>query len=244
MSNPIPVNSRRKVEPSLKDLFDIASKDILLKLNCHAIAIIQSFDPENQTISGAVAYKKSFDERQADGTYKIVLKDYPPLIDVPVVIMSGGPWSLTFPINQGDECLILFNDRDLDNWFQSGQVGGVASGRLHSFSDGIALVGLRSTARSLPDYDTTRAVLGNSNGTMVGVGDSLIKIANATTSLNALLQELITDVNNLVTATAAITVTGVGTGIGTSGPPANAAAITAVATQLSTTASKIAGLLE
>ena len=80
--------------------------------------------------------------------------------------------------------------------------------------------------------------------TMVGVGETLVKIANDQYDLGALLQELITEIKSLVTQTSAITVTAVTAGSGVSGVPANAAAITAIGTQLTTTANKIAGLLE
>ncbi|CAK9250669.1 unnamed protein product [Sphagnum jensenii] len=82
------------------------------------------------------------------------------------------------PIAQGDQCLILFNDRSIDNWFTSGQVQPLASSRLHSFSDGIALVGLNylnNGVTKLTNYDSTRAVLRNST---TGVGVSSTK-ANA-----------------------------------------------------------------
>lgn len=234
MADPFVSNNIKKVDPTLKDLLDLAKKDIFLSFNCHAIATIQEFDETDQTVSATINYKKSFTQGQPDGSIITVLKDYPILVDVPVVILSGGPWSLTFPIAQGDECLILFNDRDIDNWFQSGQVGALASGRLHSFSDGIALVGLRSLARSIADYDTTRAVLGHSSGTMVAVGETLIKIANASTSLGAILTQLRTDLSSLATNLQG----------NPTGEPAAAAAGVALATAATSLQTLITELLE
>lgn len=231
-------------DPQLKDLLDLFKKQILLILSCHHIGTIQSFNPANQTATATINYKKTF--FQLDQTTKTVvpvLQDYPVLIDCPVIVLGGGTSALTFPIEQGDECLVLFNDRDIDNWFQGGSGAAVSTQRLHSFSDAIILVGLRSLGNVLSGYDSTRAVLRNGDA-LVGVGEVLIKIANNTTTLNTLLQDLITNIQNLVTATAAITVTGVTTGGGTSGIPANAAAISAVGTALTTLATEIGGLLE
>ena len=176
------------------------------------------------------------------GKYDSVLKEYPTLIDCPVIILGGGPTHLTFPIAKGDECLLLFNDRDIDNWHQGSTSSANATARLHSFSDAIALVGVNSAPHAVTSYDTTRAVLSNGT-TLVGIGTSLIKIANNSYTLNGLLQTLITDVKALVTATAAITVTCAASG-SPSGPPINASAINNVTSQLTSVANQIGQLLE
>ena len=234
-------------DPGLTDALSLLKKDVMLNLNAHHIATIQSFDSVRQVATATINYKKTyFRLNKATGIYDPVLVDFPLLIDCPVISLGGGTAALTFPIQQGDECLVLFNDRDLDNWFQGSNSSGVATQRLHSFSDGIILVGLRSLAHVLPAYDMLRVVLRNGVGgtTMVGVGAVLIKIANNTTTLNTLLQNLVINIQNLVAQTAAITVTGITTGGAVSGPPFNAVAIAAVAAQLTTTAGQIAGLLE
>lgn len=229
MADPQPYTSRKLVEPSLKDVLDLWKKDIMLSLNCHAIAKVQSFDPTKQTVSATIMYKKSFLQRDPNGNYVPVLRDYPILLDVPAIVLSGGSAHLTFPIAPGDECLILFNDRDIDNWFQSGQVGELSSTRLHSFSDGIALVGLNSLASLIQNYDSTRAVLRNGDA-MVGVSATQIKIANNITTLNTLLGDLIDAINNIATTNAVI-------GVPCLISPASQAALTAIKVQ-------IAGLLE
>lgn len=229
MSNPSVEQNRTSItDPTLADLLALHKKDLMLSLNCHAIGTIQSFASDTQLVSATINYKKSVLQQDAAGTYRTVLIDYPVLLDVPIVILSGGPAQLTFPITAGDECLILFNDRDIDNWLQSGQVGPVASGRLHSFSDGIAIVGVRSQARKIDPYDTTRAKLSHGE-TMVGVSASKVKIANQLYTLNGLLQDLLTQLQALTVVCAAPG--------SPSGPPVNAAAIAAIATQ-------IGGLLE
>lgn len=247
MPNPDPSTIQANLaqnDPSLRDLLDQLKKEILLTLSSHHIGTIQSFDKTNQTATVTINYKKTIFRLDAStGLYNGVLIDYPILIDCPVIALGGGDSALTFPIEEGDECLVLFNDRDFDNWFSGSLTSAPATPRLHSFSDAIILVGLRSLPNSLEAYDMVRAVLRNGSA-MVGVGPTLIKIANNTTTLNTLLQTLVTDIKTLVTQTAALTVTGVTTGGGTSGPPTNAVAITAVGTSLTTLAGQISGLLE
>lgn len=243
MADPTIVTQRKQTDPELMDLLNLLRKQINLDINCHAIATIQSFDSAKQTVSASLNYKKTTLQRKSDGTYENVLIDYPLLLDVPAIFLGGGLFRLTFPIAKGDTCLILFNDRDIDNWLQSGQVGPVASSRMHSFSDGIALVGLRPTSSPLEDFDTSRAALGNGD-TYVAVGPTKIKVANPDTTLNTLLQNLLTQLQSLTTQLALLTVSGVTPGPGVSGVPVNAAAITAIGTNIGTIATQIGGLLE
>jgi hypothetical protein len=241
MSAPL---NRLYAEPTLGDLLDLVKKEVMLATNCHAIGTIQSFDPSTQTCSATMNYKKTYLEADpTTGVYGPVLVEYPVILDAPVVVIQGGTGYLTMPIMSGDYCLVMFNDRDLDAWLHSGQVSAPNTSRFHSFSDAIILVGLRPNSKALSPYDPARVVLGNGT-TLVGVGTSLIKIANNSTTLNTLLQTLISNIQDLVIATSAITVTGVLAGALASGPPANAAAIIAVGVELMATAVQIEGLLE
>lgn len=198
---PKPTFNYQKVDYNLKDLLDLFGSNLLMNMNCHAIGTVQSFNSTNQTVTATINYTKIFlvPDPSAPATDPIPKyiqqpQNYPILIDCPIVILGGGSSQLTFPISQGDECLVLFNDRDIDNWFATGQVAPPATGRMHSFSDGVVLVGLRSTARSIPSYDTTRALLSNGT-TLLGVGANKILLNNAAgNSLNSILQTMITGI--------------------------------------------------
>lgn len=179
MAGPNIPNNLIPNEPTMKDLLDLHGKDLLLKLNTHHIATIKSFDPLKQTASATVNYKKTyFQPNAATGEYTPVLVDYPIIIDAPVVVLGGGNGALTFPIEEGDECLALFNDRDIDNWFQGGgNTAAVATPRLHSFSDALLLVGVRSLANVIPNYSTDAAELRNKLGTVkISVNDDGVTV--------------------------------------------------------------------
>jgi len=228
---------------TLSDLLMFFKKDIFSSLNCHAIGTIYSFDPATQTCQATINYKQTYYRDSKTGVQETYFEDYPPVVGAPVIILAGGGANLTFPIKQGDECLILFNDRDIDNWWASGQTKENKRGRMHSFTDAIVLVGLRSLAKTVTNYDTTHAQLSWGNAKL-GITDSKVLVSNTTNTLNDLLQELIAEVQSLAAACAAIKVTAVSGGLGTSGPPQNASDITAVSGELSATATKIAALLE
>lgn len=232
-------------DATLSDLLMFFKKDIFTSLNCHAIGTIQSFDPSNQTCQATINYKQTYYRDSKTGVQETYFEDYPPVVGAPVIILAGGGANLTFPIKQGDECLVLFNDRDFDNWWSSGQTKENKRGRVHSFTDAIVLVGLRSLAKTVANYDTTHAQLSWGNAKL-GITDSKVLVSNTTSTLNDLLQELITEVKDLATQCAAIQVTGVTPNLPTyvSGPPQNASDISAISGELDATATKIAALLE
>lgn len=198
--------------PKLDDLLTLFERQILLNFNCHHVGTIQSFDPVTQKATVLVAYKRTYWTRIPNndkGVYSPKQVDYPPIIDCPVFVLGGGNQYLSFAIKPGDECMVLFNDRDFDNWYSYSQVTPVATGRLHSFSDGAVLVGLRSFNHSISGYDMARAIFGNSLMAYVGVSDTKVKIANTLFTLKGVLDDLIDQIKAIIvnTSTGAVTPT-------------------------------------
>lgn len=148
-------------EPTLATLMDLQKKNTMMQINCHQVGEIVSFNPDKQTAE--VQIKMSL---EINGE----IKQYPLLIDCPCIILSGGEGALTMPISAGDSCLVLFNDRDIDNWYAGGQTMPPRTGRLHDFSDAIALVGLRNKKNQISGYFA--------QGTELKYGSSTIKLEN------------------------------------------------------------------
>ena len=145
----------KRPEPQLSDLLELHKKDIMLSMNCHAIATVQVFNPQDQTIQATINYKKTyFLPDPATGVLSKVDREYPLLADVPVISMRGGVSGLTMPISPGDQCIILFNDRSIDEWFTTGRNSALDSFRVHDITDGIAIVGISHSQNSLQNYDS------------------------------------------------------------------------------------------
>lgn len=249
-----PINTFQ-VNPDLKDVLSMLKKDIFMSFNCHGLATIESFDATKQTASASMNYTKTYLKKSEDpslkkyGLYESVYVDYPVMLDCPVIVLGGGNAHLTMPITKGDQCLVLFNDRSIDDWFASGQKTNLTITRSHSFADGLLLVGLHSLKNQIQNYDTVRAVLKNKKAAVGVRGDSnKVLITNDypsnSVTLYSVLNNLITHIKALVTATSAITVTNVTAGGGNSGPPLNSAVITAIGAQLTADATALQGLLE
>lgn len=183
----MPGPSKTTAQPSLRDLLDLHTREIMLALNCHAVATVQAFDPDTQRIQATINYSREYSEKNSMGEYVPVLRSYPMLADLPAIVLGGAGANLTFPIATGDQCLVFFNDRDMDNWIAGAFTGAPATARLHSFADGIALVGLNKVS----DYDADRVVLRNGTA-KIGLGESLIQFQNDVRSLKGLLSDLIT----------------------------------------------------
>ena len=122
--------------------------------------IIQSFDADAITCVVQPALKAQI--RNPDGTTQLVT--LPLLLDCPVMALHGGGCTLTFPVAQNDECLVLFSSRCIDSWWQSGGVQAQAEFRMHDLSDGFALVGPYSQATKIANWSTTAAQLRSNDG--------------------------------------------------------------------------------
>lgn len=128
--------------------------------------IIVTFDATTQTAEVKCAIRRVF-RTDADGEDVFEEKEIPVLINVPVQFPRGGGYSLTFPVAPGDECLIVFCERAIDNWREFGGVRSPAGKRFHSYSDATAFVGLSSKPNTVPDYDTDAVALKKDDGSAV-----------------------------------------------------------------------------
>ncbi len=222
------------VEPRMLTVLDAIVRRVMVNLASHHVATIQSFDKDKQTVTASINYKK-----RVNGEYV----DYPLLVDCPVIILRGGGARLTFPIEKGEECIMLFNDRCIDGWFQTGQAGPLPIQRFHSLADGFALIGVSSLLTKLEDYDDEHAVL-SWGTTRIGVSEEKALIENNAGTLNDVLQDLVGVVKDLATSLSTMTMTGVTPGPGVSGPPTPAADFTAAIASLTTIGTTLGGLLE
>ncbi|UMH04516.1 hypothetical protein JJ680_09755 [Klebsiella pneumoniae] len=122
--------------------------------------IIQSFDPDAVTAVVQPAIKGvEQDESGADVSVNIPL-----LVDVPVVFPRGGGCTLTFPVKAGDECLVIFADRCIDFWWQSGGIQEPVDERMHDLSDAFCIVGPQSQAKKIGGISTSAVELRSDDG--------------------------------------------------------------------------------
>ena len=129
-------------EPDFITVLNSVVNKIGLELNCVRVGIIQSFNAEDLTAEVLIANKKTLNLNK-DGTQNV--RDYA-IITAKVCYCC--PY-ITYPIEQGEECILLFNDREIESWFISGEVQPEAYQRMHDLTDCIAIVGLKSLAKMI-----------------------------------------------------------------------------------------------
>ncbi len=145
---------------SLAETFRSELKALNQNLRVALPGIIQAFDSETVTavVQPAVRYINSGDEGKQTTHF------YPQLVDVPVIFPRGGGCTLTFPVKEGDECLVIFADRCIDFWWQSGDVQEPADDRMHDLSDAFVIVGPQSQAQKIGAISTSAVEIRSKDG--------------------------------------------------------------------------------
>ena len=123
---------------------------VLSSINCCVTGEVVSFDPATQTASIRPTLRRRI--RTEKGVQEM---DYPLMENVPVFFLGGGDYSLSFPVQESDECIVFFADSCIDAWWQSGGVQGQIVARQHDLSDGFAFVGIRSKPRVIQGFNST-----------------------------------------------------------------------------------------
>jgi len=160
-------------EPDLQDVIEGVVEDNNYSFNCHRVAIIESFNPAEQTATAKIVDKGTI--INTDGSQQLV--EYAPLVDCPVFTLKGAKGGFTIPINKGDSCLVCFNDRDLDNWLIDGLTQKPNTFRNHSFSDAIIIVGIRNQINKISDYNNEATEM-SYEGNKISIDDSSISLDN------------------------------------------------------------------
>jgi hypothetical protein len=88
----------------------------------------------------------------------------PPLIECPVAFLGGSQYFIEHQIDPGDECLIIFSQRCIDGWVNTGGVADNPILRFHDFSDAAILPGLRSQPNKINDFQNNGIRLRNKAG--------------------------------------------------------------------------------
>lgn len=200
----LPANQLPKIaDPqNLDQVLDPFADYLRSTFNCHRVGIIQSFDAATQRAVVQlvdVLRKNTFQGQQ--------LFTPSPLVQVPVAINYGSNGGLNFPIKTGLECLVFFNDRDLENWKETGTIGTPKTYRMHDMADGVCYIGIKSNPKAIASYDNATVGItylddARTEQAKVKV-DTKVEIANNDQSLKDLIANLISILQNLKTVNGA-----------------------------------------
>lgn len=167
-----PNNIKQITPPDLSSVLDSTRRETLTTVNCVQIGIIKEFDITTQLATIQIAMKQVRDISE-DGVKTLV--EYPLILECPVMVLFGGIDILTLPIAPGDNCIVLFNDRDIDQWVNNGNDFAPVTSRAHDINDAFAIVGIRPLTNSIANYLANGIRLSHAQGnSQIDLTDGLI----------------------------------------------------------------------
>lgn len=125
---------------TIYDLLQALKNTINYNLNCIKIATVIEFNPTLMTVKCRVNNKRL---RQLKNDGNQVLEEYPDIY-AKCHFFGWGGIGAVYPIEPGMEGFLLFNDRELETWFLTGNGGKLAYDRCHDLTDAIFVCGLHS----------------------------------------------------------------------------------------------------
>lgn len=130
---------------NINNLANSIIEAIFESLNCVKIGRIIKFYTEDKTADVEILTK----QKKEDGSFQniSILKK---------CLVLGN--RITTPILEGDDVVVLFNDYDLNAYFETGTAQEPYSTRKHDLSDGIVLMGLNSLVNAI-QYDNSAICL-------------------------------------------------------------------------------------
>lgn len=140
-------------ENTLIDAMDAMGMDMLADIHTTTIARVTKVNAK--TINA-----KPVINRVVDG----VSIELPEFAEIPVVHLHGGASSIRMPITVGDYCLLLMNERCIDDWYFGKDNAEPREYRMHDYSDAVALVGIYNQGGELANVTKT-TIIGDVNMT-------------------------------------------------------------------------------
>lgn len=166
---------RTKQAKMLRDAFREVMKGVCTSIPGHVL----TFDGKTQLAQVQVGVMR-VDINGAEFTV-------PSIIEVPVHF-PGGDYCVEYQIDPGCEGDILFSQRCIDGWVQSGGIATNPIGRFHNMQDAMFLPGFRSQPNALPSFQNNGVRLRNKAGTQFVwlKNDNSISMDNGVARFNVL----------------------------------------------------------
>lgn len=202
-----------KAQINFNSVMQLSQDAIMSRLNCHNIGRILEFDPNTQTCMVELMQIKQFNNQSITPA---------PITDVPIIMLGAGGGFVTMPNPIGTICLLLFMDRDITNFLETGEAYTPETTRMHDFTDCVALTTFSTLANPLTEYDenavtimreeiieevkyksliklySQQILIQNSLGGQISVTNK-INIQNTTQNLATLIQSFLTACENIST---------------------------------------------
>ena len=123
---------------------------------------VVAFDPLKNTVKVQPLLQRVYIDAAGEET----VKSAPQLEDVPVWYPRGGGFRITWDLVPGDIVLLLFCERSIDAWSQTGGEADPRPRRKHDWSDAVAVPGLAPVSSAIAGIEPQQLLLGAEDGTV------------------------------------------------------------------------------
>lgn len=201
--------------PNWFQILDSTKRETANELNCVRIGIVQAVYYDSLTVDVLITNKRTLSINN-DGTQEV--ENYP-LIRANIVFCN--PY-ITNPIFAGDECVLLFNDREQESWFINGGINAEAHPRMHALTDAVAIFGIRSLPKMISILQDALHLFYKYQGSDIQIKEeeiitntkkftqnitNTIEISTTTSNLTTTTNNINATTNNLTATTNNITAT-------------------------------------
>lgn len=166
-------------------------------INCCRVGIVEEYNPETRVAKVIIANKLTLSQND-DGS--LVTQNYAPIY-AKVLFFGWGNIGITHPVVKGSEGILLFNDREIESWYISGNIEPIAHDRAHSKTDAIFISGLLSLPNMIATLTNCINIFYKTSNIQVSETGIVI---NGNTVINGNLQ-----VNGSINATGDIVANGI-----------------------------------
>lgn len=129
---------------SLVGVINFAFQKMMQSMNNMLPAQVTEYDRENNRVSVQIMINLVTTDGQQ--------VPRPHLVNIPVLILGGGTFSISFPLETGDLGWVLANDRDISLFLQTYNQSPPNTTRLNNFADGLFIPDLMRTY----NYDSSK----------------------------------------------------------------------------------------
>lgn len=144
-------------DKSLNDVLVQAMRQNAISINKVSIGFIVDFDHTKLSASVQVGVETKLNDGR-------VLSPPPIIENVPVLFQNTATMSMTFKISKGDTVLLLFFDKNVENFLLNGNIAPPAGNELHSINQAVCIPNIMPFNRPSPmanNEDTVIKTKGN-----------------------------------------------------------------------------------
>jgi hypothetical protein len=160
--------------PSLAQLIKHAIDNRLLDAHTALIAKVESYDAKKQLVDVSPVLKHRIKNHEDEW----VSEQLPMLCDVPVLFPRAGGFFISFPIQPGDFVQLIFNEVDIEEWFEKSS-SVVTCNQRFTLQGAIAIPGIYPQTKALLDAHETNLVLGKEQGLQIHIDSEKIRLGSA-----------------------------------------------------------------